>query len=698
MKAFKFILLAILVGGSFFTAEATVKVMGAVTDACNGEPLPGAHLRITDTNWMTIVDEGGRFVFRDLPAGNYRIVASHIGYAPAEKELSVFNEGSAILNISLKPKLMLLPEVTIEASSPNVVIYTADEIKKISAEDLAAFLNQTGEFTILDGGGAKEAGITIRGAKPEQIAVYLDGHRLNDPRTGGVDLKTVPVNSLDRIVIRRNPDLTMGASGPGGAVELYSAGIRGKALKFGFGSYGRRSCGVEIGEEHQNFGFNFSFNRTASDGNFKYHDPDTDLKETRLNDDYLSDNLYLNLSGSLFRGSDFSVSFHHLVSERGAPGGTQNPDTLDRINSASSGIAANFGFYGEKWSCKTRVSYYETETENIDYFSWSGSMLDFSSRHRTVAMEADSRLTRKDSLGHSTMGVSYRVDEVSSSTLEGAEDRRDFGVYFRRALSFHRFRISSTVRGDAYRHFGTVLSSSLGGRVNPAVLGSEVALFANWSRGFNLPTFNQLFWAENVFAAPNPELEPERMESSDLGVEWNAGILSLRTTYFIRKIDDLIIWRESCTQGGKKWKPVNTDEARISGWEFNLKAETEAIVLTGAATLSDPRNLSEDYRNKFLTFRPEVQTGEALTFRRSGWETTLSHRYLSRRYILEANTKWEEPISVYDLSVGKSFNIKNFESLIRLRINNLLDEEYSIIHESPMPGRNYSAKITVNLK
>ena len=129
-----------------------------------------------------------------------------------------------------------------------------------------------------------------------------------------------------------------------------------------------------------------------------------------------------------------------------------------------------------------------------------------------------------------------------------------------------------------------------------------------------------------------------------------------------------------------------------------LKAETEAIVLTGAATLSDPRNLSEDYRNKFLTFRPEVQTGEALTFRRSGWETTLSHRYLSRRYILEANTKWEEPISVYDLSVGKSFNIKNFESLIRLRINNLLDEEYSIIHESPMPGRNYSAKITVNLK
>ena len=671
---------------------ASVKITGSAADYKTGEPLPGAHLQIANTNWTTVADENGRFSFSDIPAGVYILTASHIGYIEAEQPFRVFNEAAVSLNILLRTQTLELPEVTIEALSLNTRVYNAEVIRASTAQDLGTFLVRMGEANILDGGGSKEARISIRGCKPEQIAVYLDGHRLNDPRTGEANLKSIPLASLDRIVIKPNSDLTSGSSSPGGAVELYTSDAEGTAIKFGTGSFGFRNYGFDIGGEYKTHRFKFSYMQTNSDGNFTYHDANG-IEKTRLNDDYENRSLFLKHSVDLGKSS-LSISFHHLETDRGAPGGIENPATLDRILKTADGAAFNFQTSGGNWISKTRASYYETFTENRTYYFFGGDTIEFPANHRSTAFEIDSRLTRNDSLGQSSVGASYRFDGVSSSSFADDEDRRDFGLYFRRALKFKRLNLTSAVRFDSYRGYGSFISSSLSGRIEHFLI-KNLSLTGNWTRGFNLPTFNQLFWAENVFAAPNPDLNPERSESYDAGLEYSQRRFQARLTYFHRDIKDMIIWQETFTQSGRKWKPVNTDDALITGYEIYGGYDSENFKFSASAAISDPRNQSENYYDKLLVFQPRAQTSESATMKIRPFNFTLSHRYLSKRYTLQANTKWVDAVSIYDVSIGYNLKYQRWIGKIILRIDNLFDEEYNIIKESPMPGRSCSLNLTI---
>jgi outer membrane cobalamin receptor len=150
------------------------------------------------------------------------------------------------------------------------------------------------------------------------------------------------------------------------------------------------------------------------------------------------------------------------------------------------------------------------------------------------------------------------------------------------------------------------------------------------------------------------------------------------------------------TQSGKKWVPVNANRAVIKGGEIFAKFAHNCWELAGSATISDPRNYSEDYYNNYLTFRPCYQTAESISYSRKIWSLTLSHRYLSRRYLLEANTDWLPPVSIFDLSLASTFRINGWKNELSLRLDNILNRQYSIINESPMPERNYSLKLTIN--
>lgn len=670
---------------------ATVKVTGVVKNAETGAPLSCAHVQIAGTNWMAAADDAGRFCFENIPAGAYRVTATYIGFARGDLPLDLTQAGTSWLEFELQPLALALPEVTVTGAAIDQRVYDREKIRETSAENLAVFLERAGEATILDGGGSKAARITIRGAKPEQVGIYLDGHRLNDPLMGEFDLKSIPVSSLERIVVKSNPDLTGSGPGAGGAVELYTAENPGNNVEILRGSLDTYRYSLGLGRGYGAHRFNFSYTREGSDGDFQYeHECVT---KRRINDDHLSGNLYLKYrlqSG----GVNFSAAYHHLNSGRGAPGGVENPATLDRIETSTDGFALSFKAAGSRWMSDNRFSRFETKTGNFTHYFWAGDTLEYRSSHRATAMEVESSIARMDSLGQSALGASYRVDGVSSSALRNIEERRNFGMYISRTASFRKVRLSSVIRGDNYRKFGDVVSASLAGRVESLLL-EGLALSGNWSRSFSLPTFNQLFWAENVFSEPNPDLQPERMESWDAGIEWRSDFMRAGAVYFDRRIEKLIIWRETYTQSGKKWKPVNTDAARIKGVEFRFGLKWRRISFDGNAAFSDPRNRGSDYYGKYLTFRPQVQTSETASIEIHHLELSVSHRYLSRRYILEANTKWEDPASVFDFSFKISRRLQGVYGEIRLRVLNAFGQRYSIIKESPLPGRRYSLSLTV---
>ena len=77
----------------------TVANTTGVVRSEEGVAIPGVAVRLTNTDtnkaWVTWTDESGKFQFPTLPAGNYRVEASQIGFAPASSTvvLPIFPSG-----------------------------------------------------------------------------------------------------------------------------------------------------------------------------------------------------------------------------------------------------------------------------------------------------------------------------------------------------------------------------------------------------------------------------------------------------------------------------------------------------------------------------------------------------------------------------------------------------------------------------
>jgi len=669
----------------FTVFAGAASISGAVIDRDSGMALAGAHLRLKDNIWLTSADHSGSFRFDNIPAGEYTIVVSCVGYSSLDKKVEVSQLASVNLVIELRPAAIELPEVVVQAPSFSGAVYNRSQIRQSQAVDLGSFLVKTGETVLLDGGGAQAARITIRGAKPGQITVYLDGQQLNDPLTGEVDLKDVSLNNIEQITVRPNSDLTLGAGGAGGTIELRSSSLQGADLESGVGSFGWRRYQAGFGGGFKKHAFEFSLGQETYSGDYPYTDAEGSI-QNRMNNDYRKNSLFLRWNKSP-GGWQTKVSFHHHTTERGAPGSIDNPATLDRIRRRQSAAAWNLEYHGEGFTSITCLSFMDTYTGNSTYYFFAGDTIPFPAEHHTQAYNFDTKLIKTDGYGSNTAGISGRQDLVASSSLAGEEDRQDIGLFAQRTISYRRLQFAAAIRSDGYRNFGDYLSSNLSLRFEP-LLGKKLSLSANLSQGTTLPTFNELFYAEDVFAAPNPELKPEKVRSWDLGAEFTSQPFRFRATFFHRTLKDMIIWQESVTSTGKKWKPVNNDEALIKGVEFWTQSKWKNWELTAAATLSDPRNKSPNYQDNFLVFQPRLITSETLTYSWKSWSFSVNHRYTSRRYTLLANTKWVDPVSLWGVSTGYSWEKSGWKAETVFSADNLTDEAYSIIRGSPMPGRN----------
>lgn len=61
-------------------AASAGKIVGFVTDASTGDPLPNANVQLVGEDMGTVADEEGRFVIINVPAGTYTLRATYIGY------------------------------------------------------------------------------------------------------------------------------------------------------------------------------------------------------------------------------------------------------------------------------------------------------------------------------------------------------------------------------------------------------------------------------------------------------------------------------------------------------------------------------------------------------------------------------------------------------------------------------------------
>ncbi len=191
---YRILFCGIIALGSASSAQGQVAaVRGFITDGEDGQPLQGVHVVLERSGRLiagSVTDKDGFYAVSRLPAGQYTVRATFIGYEPYEASLQLGAGEIRLLNLALAPTEAELGEVVVESDrQTGVARVTAGQMVARPADieriptpdvsgDLATYLTTIpGIVTIGDRGGQ----LFIRGGEPWQNLVLLDGMLVYQP-------------------------------------------------------------------------------------------------------------------------------------------------------------------------------------------------------------------------------------------------------------------------------------------------------------------------------------------------------------------------------------------------------------------------------------------------------------------------------------------------------------------------------------
>ena len=207
-------------------------VSGTVTDAESGEGLAGANVIVEGTSFGAAVDANGNYKIDGVPAGNYTVTATYVGYEPSSKDGYVSAAGD-VINFVLEPSVLRGGSVFVTANRAvereTPIVFSnigGDEIREnyITQDVPDMMKNVPGVWTTSMGLGESE--VRVRGFGAEYVNIMIDGVIQNDPENGWVywsNWTGLSGNAQD-IQIQRGSGANLYGSGAfGGVVNIETA-------------------------------------------------------------------------------------------------------------------------------------------------------------------------------------------------------------------------------------------------------------------------------------------------------------------------------------------------------------------------------------------------------------------------------------------------------------------------------------------
>ncbi|MCC7262880.1 MAG: TonB-dependent receptor [Candidatus Latescibacteria bacterium] len=181
-----------LLGGCLLVALAgpagAGTLVGSVSDAATGKPLPNAVVRVAGLPLGTFSAAAGGYRIERIPAGVQVIVSSHIGYQTRTDTVEL-DAGSQRLDLSLQGAAIAVDQLEVTATRPEsptagqagALTLSAAQLRQAPAvgePDLVRSLSlQPGVKTASD----YSSGLYVRGGSPDQNVVLLDGVPIYNP-------------------------------------------------------------------------------------------------------------------------------------------------------------------------------------------------------------------------------------------------------------------------------------------------------------------------------------------------------------------------------------------------------------------------------------------------------------------------------------------------------------------------------------
>jgi len=556
---------------------------------------------------------------------------------------------------------------------------TIEQRQTVALSDLLA--TTPGVTVSRNGGLGGLTAVRIRGAEGEQTLTLIDGVRVNDPTSpgGAFDFANLLTGSIDRVEVLRGPNsVPWGSQAIGGVVNVTT-------MQPGYGLQARGN--VEYGSDNTVFANGGVSGRSGiiaaslNAGYLKTDGISTAASGTEP-DGYrqigatgrvqiaITDNISLDLRG-YYAHSRVDIDGFAVV----APYLPVDDAEYARTQELYGYAGLNADFLNGRFKNRVAFTIADINRDNYDP-SFSTTTPSFLARGRSERYQYQGDFQVIDQV-RLVAGAEHETTRFNDGTLFKSRGVTSF--YGEAVLSpIDRMTITGGVRYDDDSAFG---GHTTWGANAVYTLPTETTIRASYAEGFKAPTLYQLY---GPFGLGNKDLKPETARSYDIGVEQKliGNRVSASATWFHRDTTNQIDYDQGTFRYG------NIDRARAEGVEIALNMRPSSrLTLSAAYSFIDAKNRAQadmDFGND-LARRPHQSVSASID-----WKTPIGLGVGAT--VLTVGDSFDDAANLNrldgytivglraDFPIGDKFSVYG-------RVDNLFDEQYTVVRGYNTPGR-----------
>ncbi|MSR36291.1 MAG: TonB-dependent receptor [Gemmatimonadetes bacterium] len=637
-----------------------------------------------------------------------------------------------------------LPRAAVPAA---VTVLDGDELRARGVRFVADALKEVpGAAVVRTGSDGGVTSLFLRGGESDYVQVLVDGIVVNDPG-GAFDLGHLTLDDVERIEVVRGPvSVLYGSDAVTGVVHVITRRGEGPARLFasaGAGFAGRRSgdaaaCpGFPLAPcpEGADLGFyatrGWEASVAGSGRRLRYSVGGSGLDSDGA---YAFNNAYRNRSavgrlgvagsaGEATLSARYTDGLYHYPTD--GAGRLDDRNAYHSSESLALGLDAGRAL-GRAVELRAAVSYHDGDYETVDERDAAGDTLGFyasTSTSRVDRRKADVHANLRAGAAVATLGLELerqhgasdftsrsQFGPFESSTSNDRSNRALYGQLFVAPAS----RVSATagLRREDNDRFGAFVTWRAGANVR---VTASTSARASAGTAFKEPTFFENF-AEG-FTRGNPELEPERSRSWEMGLVQALPAVrgELSATWFDQRFENLIQYSSAPASGAPNY--VNVGAATSRG----LELEAHVGSAGGARATASWVHLLTEVVDAGLGADRLFQQGQALIrrprervsvagsaplgarVRAGGRATAVGKRddldFIANpsgaRVVLPAYEVVDAFVEVALLARTRTRGPGGRDLALRISVENALDRDYREIANFPASGRALSAALLV---
>ncbi len=450
------------------------------------------------------------------------------------------------------------------------------------------------------GGEGQLSTLSIRGSSAEQVAVFVDGVRLNSSTFGAVDFSTIPLDAIERIeVIRGATSARFGTDAIGGVINIVTKEAHDKRsidVKLTGGSFLTLKTAESWSEPFKSGDMTLAHSHRSTAGDFTFKTAAVNMAggrvgasktRTRENNRSIAENVLAKGRIRLSENSKISLANDFFWTDREVPGMEEETTLLSPANplegkqeifrNTSNVLFEMEKLFVEPLSFQSGVTFFLDNDNFKDSTPAIGNPIDVT--YRSYAPEAHAQFMHiaswRDVNFATTARGQYRFDysndisPIPSAPTMGSHTRNTGAFFLEEVAGFlgDRLILSPQVRLEkaTARKFRASWRVGLSGKPLP-----WLTLKSNVQTAYRYPNFSELYYPDQGYLRGNPRLKDEQSLNFDAGFIISPKYVSLEFSFFQNRIENQIIF---VPISATTIEPVNTNKAITNGIEVGLNID-----------------------------------------------------------------------------------------------------------------------------